>query len=235
MIILRIIHSVLFYIIMVVSYLIGTLIAMAVAPFTPSVPRTYQAAGHIWARFSALFSGIKVEVSGTENLPRGRAVVLAANHQSGFDILILFAHLPTLFRFAPKKELFRVPVYGQNMKKAGYFQIDRKAGLHAHSIVEKMVGALKAEESVLIFPEGTRSKTGELARFKRGSLLPALKAKVPVVPITISGSFDILPPGSWIIHPRPVRMSIGKPVYINSEAEYEKKIEEVRQAIAGML
>ena len=224
-----------FYTITIVSFMIATVITVAVAPFTPSVPRTYQAAGHIWARFSALFSGIKVEVSGTENLPRDRAVVLAANHQSAWDILILFAHLPTLFRFAPKKELFRIPVYGWNMKKAGYFQIDRKAGLHAHSMVEKMVVALKAGESVLIFPEGTRSKTGELARFKRGSLLPALKAKVPVIPIAISGSFNILPPGSWVIHPHPVRMRIGKPVHIGSEAEYEQKIEEVRQAIAGML
>jgi len=180
-------------------------------------------------------SGVRVSVSGIENIPRDKALIFAANHQGAADILILLANLPVNFRFAIKKELFKIPVFGWYLKKAAYFSIDRKLVLSAYRTVEMIIEVIKEGESVLIFPEGTRTRTGELGKFKRGSLLAALKSGAPIIPIAISGSFNIMQAGSWMFHPCPVKFSVGQPIYIKSEADYDSKVEEVRQAIATML
>ncbi|MBU0672452.1 MAG: 1-acyl-sn-glycerol-3-phosphate acyltransferase [Candidatus Margulisbacteria bacterium] len=231
----RIFHSVFFYLLTVVSFLVGTTITLFFVPFSRSSHKPFQIAGHIWARFLTFFSGVKVQVSGLENIPRDKALILASNHQGAADILILLACLPINFRFAIKKELFKIPIFGWYLKKAGYFSIDRKLVLSAYRTVEAVIEIIKAGESVLIFPEGTRTKTGELGRFKRGSLLAALKSRAPIIPIAISGSFNIMKKGSWLFHPCPVKLSVGKPIEIKSEADYDNKIAEVRETIARML
>ncbi|MFH1347590.1 MAG: lysophospholipid acyltransferase family protein [Candidatus Margulisiibacteriota bacterium] len=232
---LRIIHSIFFYLITVISFVVGTTITLFFVPFSKSPYRPFQTAAHLWARFLAFFSGVKVKVSGLENIPRDKALILASNHQGAADILIVLACLPIRFRFAIKKELFKIPVFGLYLKKAGYFSIDRKMVLSAYRTVETIIKIIKEGESVLIFPEGTRTKTGELGRFKRGSLLAALKSGAPIIPIAISGSFNIMKKGSWLFNPCPVKFSVGKPIYIQSEADYDSKVEEVRETIARML
>jgi len=180
-------------------------------------------------------SGIRCEVSGIENIPKNKAMIFAANHQGAADILIVLACLPTNFRFAIKKELFNIPIFGWYLRRAGYFPIDRKLILSAYRTVENIIEYIKGGDNVLIFPEGTRTKTGELGKFKRGSLLAALKSGAPIVPLAISGSFNLMPTGSFIINPHPVKFSIGKPIEITSEADYDSKVEEVRSAIERML
>jgi 1-acyl-sn-glycerol-3-phosphate acyltransferase len=235
MILIRIIHSIFFYLIVVISYLIGTTIALFFVPFARSSHRPFQIAANLWARLLAFFSGVRVKISGLENIPKDQAVIYAANHQGAADILIVLAFLPPGFRFAIKKELFKIPVFGWYLKKAGYFSIDRQIILSAYRTVETIIEIIKEGESVLIFPEGTRSRTGELGKFKRGSLLAALKSGAPIVPVAISGSYNILKRGSWVFNPSPVKLSVGKPLYIKSEADYDSKVEEVRQTIARML
>lgn len=229
------IHSIFFYLIIVLSFLVGTTITLFLVPFAKSSHQPFQVAGRIWARFLTFFSGVKVIVSGLDNIPKDRALILASNHQGAADILLLLGCLPVNFRFAIKKELFKVPIFGWYLKKAGYFSIDRKLVLSAYRTVEAVIEIIKNGESVLMFPEGTRTKTGELGKFKRGSLLAALKSKAPIIPIAISGSFNIMKKGSWLFHPCPVKLSVGKPIYIESEADYENKVNEVREAIARML
>jgi 1-acyl-sn-glycerol-3-phosphate acyltransferase len=168
-----------------------------------------------WARFLITFSGIKITVSGLENIPKKQPVIFASNHQGAADILLCLALIPANFRFAIKKELFKIPLFGWALKKCGYFVIDRG--------------------SILIFPEGTRSRNGALGPFKQASLLAAPKAGVPVVPIAISGSYSILQRGSWVFERHPIKFSVGKPIKIASEDEYVKKLEEIRDAIARML
>ena len=161
--------------------------------------------------------------------------MIAANHQGAADIPILLGGLPITFLFAIKKELFKVPIFGWYLKKAGYFPVDREMVLNAYKLVDKMVTLLKNGDRILIFPEGTRSRDGSLGNFKRGSLLAALKSGVPVLPVAISGSYDILPKGAKFFSPSQVRLSIGKPIYFTNDLEYEAKMAEVRQSIAEML
>jgi 1-acyl-sn-glycerol-3-phosphate acyltransferase len=215
--------------------LIGTTVPLAFIPFTRSSHKPFQIAAHIWSRFLIFCSGVRVNHSGLENIPKDRALIFASNHQGAADILILLAYLPVHFRFAIKKELFKIPIFGWYLRKAGYFSIDRKVLLSAYRTVEMIIEIIKEGESVLIFPEGTRTRTGELGRFKRGSLLAALKSGAPIIPLAISGSFEIIQKGGWTFDPRPVKLSVGKPIYIRSEADYDSKVEEVREAIARML
>lgn len=229
------IHSIIFYVIVVVSYLIGTTLTLFFVPFFRKRTKPFQIAARHWARFLIFFSRIKVSISGIENIPKNQSVILASNHQGATDILLVLAFIPINFRFAIKKELFKIPIFGWYLKRSGYFSIDRKLVLSAYRTVETIIEFIKAGESILIFPEGTRSKTGELGKFKRGSLLAALKSGAPIIPIAISGSYNILPRKTWIINPCPVKLTIGKPIHIKSEADYDSKVEEVRETIARML
>jgi len=231
----RVLHSIFFYALTVVSFFLGTLFTLCFVPLAKDKAALFQTAARRWARFLSFFTGVKIKTSGIENIPRDKAVIFASNHQGAADILILLAYLPIPFRFAIKKELFRVPFFGWYLKQAGFFSVDRKQMMSAYRSLEAMVEILKQGDSVLIFPEGTRTKTGALGAFKRGSLLAAQKSGAPIVPLAISGSFNIMPRGSFLINPCPVKFSAGPPIHITSEADYENKVEEVRAAIAQML
>ena len=235
MIVIRVIHSIIFYLIAASTYMIGTTIALCFVPFVRPRHKPFQIAAHLWARMLAFFSGVRITVSGLENIPKDSAMILAANHQGMADILLVLAFLPVRFRFAIKKELFKIPIFGWYLKRAGYFSIDRKLVLSAYRTVETIIEIVKDGESVLIFPEGTRSRTGELGKFKRGSLLAALKSGAPIIPIAISGSFNIMAKGSFIFNPCPVKFSVAPPIYVKSEADYNDKVAEVRETIARML
>lgn len=231
----RLAHSIFFYLLTATTFVIGTTTTLFFVPFSKASHKPFLLAAHLWARLLAAFSGVRVKVSGLENIPRDKAAIFAANHQGAADILLALAYLPVGFRFAIKKELFEIPFFGWYIKKAGYFSIDRKMVLSAYRSVETIIEIIKGGESVLIFPEGTRTRSGKLGRFKRGSLLAALKSGAPIIPVAISGSYNILPPGSWLLNPHPVKMSLGKAIHIRSEADYESKVEEVQEAIAKML
>ncbi len=233
--ILRFLHTLFVSLLVVISFFVGILVTICLTPFVKPRTRLFQGAAHNWARFLAFCSGIKVEASGLENIPRDKPLILVANHQGAADIPVLLAYLPVRFRFAIKKELFGLPVFGWYLRQAGYFPIDRQVILSAYKTLEQIIEILKAGESVMIFPEGTRSKDGSLGKFKRGSLMAALKSGAPVVPIAISGSYDILPKGTYLIKPSKVKLSVAKPVYIKNEDEYDAKVEEIRAAIARLL
>lgn len=224
-----------FCLLVVVSFLIGEAIVLCFCIFSRDKSLTCRVGAHYWARFLFLFLGSRVIVSGLENLPRNQPVILAANHQSAADIPILLSFIPIYFRFVVKKELFYIPIFGWHIQRSGYLYIDRNDLVSALKLFKAMVKLLKAGGSVLIFPEGTRSRDGSLGKFKRGSLRAAKNSGAPIIPIAISGAFDIVRRGSWIIHPATIRLNIGKPVYITSEDEYEQKEEEVRESIAKLL
>lgn len=231
----RIVHTILFYLLVILGFFAGALFAVPSKLFSRRSPRAFQAIAHYWGLYLVTASGIKVSRAGLENIPRNKAVIYAVNHQGAADILIALAYLPSGFRFAIKKELFKVPFFGWYLRNAGYFYVDRQRFRSAYEVVDEIVDGLKAGDSVLIFPEGTRTQTGELGRFKRGSLLAALKSGAPIVPVAISGSYNILPRHGWLINLCPVKFTVGAPIEIKTEADYENKVEAVRQAIADML
>ncbi|HTY13144.1 MAG TPA: lysophospholipid acyltransferase family protein [Candidatus Omnitrophota bacterium] len=230
------VRSIIFYIIVAISFVIGTFITIPLAWFSRDQVRTYQTSARIWARMLAWISGIPVKIEGMENLSRNEALVMVANHQGSADILILLAYLPVYFRFIIKKELFKIPFFGWYLRKAGYISVDRGAGDKAHRLMSSAESVLAGGDCILIFPEGTRSKDGKLQEFKRGSLLLAFKAKKRVLPIAISGSFNIMPPKKVFYDIVPVTIKIGEPVTLQQfGTKFEQASEAIHDRIKGML
>lgn len=235
MVLLKFAHTFCLVLLALASFFVGTAITLCFVPLAKNKSLPFRIAASLWSRFLIFFSGSRVSVSGLENIPKNQPMILVVNHQGTADIPIVLATLPVPFRFAVKKDLFRFPFFGWYMKKAGYFPIDRRLILSAYKTVEYIIEILKDGESVLIFPEGTRSLDGSLGKFKRGSLMAALKARVPIVPVALSGSFEVMPRGTKLISPAKVKVCVGQPIYIRSEEEYDQKVEEVRTAIARMM
>lgn len=234
----RVIRTVFFYLMLVLSFIIGTTLTILISLFDapPIRAEKFQRSAHIWAKFLAFVSGIPVKVFGLENVPKNESVIFASNHQGAADILILLACLPVTFTFIIKKELFNVPIFGWYLKQAGYVSVDRGTGRGAMDMFADAVKKLKSGSNILVFPEGTRSHDGRLQEFKRGSLLLAFKAKVRIVPVAISGSHNILPKKSYLINQAPVKVQIGEPISVNKyNNDSDRANDELYLAIKNML
>lgn len=166
--------------------------------------------GRTWSRLILFLSGVEVAVTGLENIPRGRPIVILSNHQGAFDIPVLQGFIPLQFRWVAKRSLFKIPLIGWAMSLAGYVAIDRENAASAYKSMEDAAGLIKRGTSVLIFPEGTRSVTGELLPFKKGAFVIAEKSGMDIVPVGIKGTRDIMKKGSLLIRPDRVTLSIGK-------------------------
>jgi 1-acyl-sn-glycerol-3-phosphate acyltransferase len=165
-----------------------------------------------WARSICWVSGVEVAVTGIGQLDRAKPYIFAANHQSQFDILVLQGFLGVDFRWLAKKELFRVFIWGPAMRRAGYIPIDRSHGRQAIKSLDEAAQKIAAGTSVIIFPEGTRSKDGELHDFKAGAMVLAIKSGVPIVPVAILGTYEILPKGKLLVTPGKVQVRVGHPI-----------------------
>jgi 1-acyl-sn-glycerol-3-phosphate acyltransferase len=168
--------------------------------------------GRLWGKGTLFCSGVEIHVRGLEHIFKNGPQIFMANHQSNFDIPVLMGYLPVRFSWTAKKELFRIPLFGFVMKRAGYIQVDRQNHARAIASMELAVRQIRKGTSVMIFPEGTRSSDGSLAPLKKGGIILALKAGVPVVPIGIYGSRNIMPKGSLRITPGTVQMVVGPPI-----------------------
>ncbi len=165
-----------------------------------------------WAQSGLSMNGSSIQLIGVENVPESGGVLFVANHQSNFDIPILIAHVPRDKGFIAKLELLKVPSFGRWMKYIGCVFIDRKDPRQSLKDINDAAERLKSGHSLVIFPEGTRSADGTVAPFRAGGLKLALKAKVPVVPVTISGSKNIMPKGTSLIKSASVKVIISPPL-----------------------
>ncbi len=167
----------------------------------------------LWCIHLLFLCGIRVKTVGGDKLDgRGRYVFIV-NHQSYFDIPVLHAGLPYSLSFIAKKELFFIPFFGWGMAAAGHIWIDRQNARAARASITRAIAMLKRKNiSLVLFPEGTRSVTGEVGEFKRGSFALAFEAGVPVVPVTICGTRDILPKRSGRFRPGTATLVIGDPI-----------------------
>ena len=190
-----------------------------------------------WARTIASASGVSVTVEGRELIETGKPYIFAANHQSQFDIFALQGFLGADFRWLAKKELFRVPVWGPAMRRAGYIPIDRSHGRQAIRSLDEAARKIAAGTSVIIFPEGTRSIDGCLQDFKAGAMVLAIKSGVDIVPVAISGTHAILPKGKLLVNPGKVMIRMGKPIEMKSYGSKDKHdlAKRVQEAVAEML
>jgi len=165
-----------------------------------------------WARRLLWVAGTRVSLVGFENVPRDQPVVYVSNHQSWFDILALAGTVPGTLRFVAKKEFASIPILGRAMKAAGHIYIDRQNRAQAIEAYEEVAAWIRDGLSTVVFPEGTRSRTGRLLPFKKGPFVLALAAQVPVVPVYVSNTFRILPKAHVLLRPQPITIRFGDPI-----------------------
>lgn len=183
----------------------------------------------VWSRFLLWLTGIKVHVSGLENVPKDQRILIVSNHQSLCDILVLSGYFPIRFSWIAKKELFKIPIFGPAMKAADYIPIDRGNKEKAYASL-KNAAKMMQKHSVLIFPEGTRTRTGRLGRFKHGVVHLADLSGVPLLPLTITNSFARLHPEKKGIVPGTINVQIDPliPVEGMNKKEITDVIQEIR-------
>ena len=188
---------------------------------------------NIWGKIMLMLCGTTVEVIGKENILQGKPQVFMANHQSDFDILITLAYVPGQFRWIAKKELFTIPIFGKAMRSAGYIEIDRQNHEKAMQSLDLAALRIRQGKSVMTFPEGTRSRDGEIKAFKQGTFHLAIQSGAPIVPISIIGSGEIMPKRSLKIKPGKIKLVIDKPIDVKSYALENRQalIQRVRQTI----
>jgi 1-acyl-sn-glycerol-3-phosphate acyltransferase len=223
-----------FWILITLLSLILGVCAM-LAPLTdPSGNRSHRISS-LWARWLCKLNGIQVEITGLENILQDRAQIFVANHQSFFDIFALSGYLPVQIRWVAKASLFHIPFVGWSMKAAGYISVDRSNKKKAYQSFVATVEKVKQGYSVVIFPEGTRSEDGTIGSFKKGSHLLAVRAKAPMVPVTIIGTGNIIKKNSLVITPGPIRIVISPPVYTEASntKDGENLLADIRKTICS--
>lgn len=172
--------------------------------------RWQHACARVWSWLILTTSGIRVRVEGPENVHPRETTIFCANHQSAMDIPILFVHLPVQFRFVAKRSLFRMPFMGWHLRRSGHIPVERDRPREALKSLEQAAQKVREGKSVVLFPEGHRSRDGQIGPFKAGSFYLAILAGVPIVPITLNGTRHVLKPDTYhvragqtemIVHP----------------------------------
>jgi 1-acyl-sn-glycerol-3-phosphate acyltransferase len=182
-------------------------------------------------------AGIAVEIEGLGHVKPGKTYLFLANHQGNCDPAALFPAIPRNVRFMLKKELRKVPFLGTIMKLGGFVFIDRKDRASALQGMEEAVAQMKQGHSFIAFPEGTRSRTGRMGPFKKGLFIMALQAGVPIIPVTISGSYEVMPPSRLKISSGTIRVVFHREIATNGLGlnQREQLMNEVESAIASDL
>jgi 1-acyl-sn-glycerol-3-phosphate acyltransferase len=167
---------------------------------------------HLWARSFLILSLSPVTLSGAEKLHLHETAVYASNHLSYYDTPVLFARLPFQFRILAKQALWKVPFIGWYLNRSGQVPIDQSTSRNAVASLNRGVQTLKAGLPLVIFPEGGRSASGIPQAFVAGAAFMAIKAQVPIVPVTLIGTYELLPIHTYHLYPRPLEVIIGDPI-----------------------
>ena len=217
------------------QYLIGFPLVVVVTLFTAiftiicfpwkngKAPRAVQV---FWSRSVLWLLLVPIKVTGREHVNPKQSYVFVANHQSFLDVFAVYGWLPNNFKWLMKKELRKVPFVGLACAVAGHIFVDRSNPRAALQSIEYIKAELVDGISTVIFPEGTRTKTGEMGRFKQGAFKIAMDLNLPVVPISLSGFYGAMPSGQFFVNPRArVHLHIGEPVDLS-------QFEDINQAMA---
>jgi len=204
------VRSLLFTNLLIYSYTAACGTASLLGSVFDAHGRWQHACARAWSWLILKTSGIRVRVEGLEHVHPGETAIYCVNHQSAMDIPVLFVNLPVQFRFVAKRSLFRMPFMGWHLRRSGHISVVRDRPQQAMKSMKKVAQEIREGKSVLLFPEGHRSRNGRLLPFKAGSFYIAILAGVPIVPITVNGTSYVLKPDTYhvragqtemIVHP----------------------------------
>lgn len=178
----------------------------------------------VWTNIVLFIYGVKVNVYGADNINPAKGKIYISNHASYLDIFVQLAKLPDNVRMIYKKEINKVPILGWAMLSVGFVSIDRVNIRKAMKSLDKAAEKVKKGLSVVIYPEGTRTKDGKIDEFKRGMFFLADKSEADIIPVSMSGTFELMPVGTMKVKPGTVNMVIGKPVKYRKDKELLNEI-----------
>ncbi len=187
-------------------------IAIVLRFLTLSPKTSLWLARRVWAPPLISITGSKVMVQGREAIDFSSTHIFVFNHQSTLDIAVAFKVLPVGVRFIAKKELKNIPFLGWYMQAMGMIFIDRRKVRQAKESLDKAVERIRRGANIIAFPEGTRSPNGRLQPFKKGIFVVAIQAGVPIVPVAIEGTREVMPKNSFLLRPHPIRVAFGEPI-----------------------
>ncbi|MDR0829806.1 MAG: 1-acyl-sn-glycerol-3-phosphate acyltransferase [Prevotellaceae bacterium] len=187
----------------------------------------------IWAKMACYLAFIRVKIHGKENYSAKKSYIFVANHQSIYDVFVVYGWLNNRFKWMMKNSLRKIPFVGYACHKAGHIFIDRSSPLKTKNSLQVAEERLKNGASLVIFPEGSRTWTGDVGRFKRGAFKLAEDLKLPLVPITIDGAFEAMPRGQYYIKPCTITATIHKEIDCSglNDENMEEYIAKARDAV----
>ena len=166
-----------------------------------------------WSRLFLTTGPVTLEMSGQDNIDPSQQYVFVANHLSNFDIPVMFLSIPVPIRYLAKKEIYKIPVVAQAMNSIGIIKTDRQAGPASHALINEGVAKAKSRgHSLIIFPEGTRSRDGKLGTFKKGAFRIAIANELPVVPVSIRGTWEVWMPDAKVFYPGHAVVVVHEPI-----------------------
>lgn len=190
----------------------------------------------LWSRFTCRIFLMKVKVSGRENIDSDTSYVFVANHQGAYDIWVIYGYLNHNFKWLMKKSLEKIFLVGTACRSAGHIFVDDSSLAGIKDTLASSEKALKGGMSLVIFPEGSRTFDGKMIPFKRGAFMLAAEFGLPVVPLTIDGSFRAMPRTTYNMHPTTIRLTIHKPIYPGERGFNTKRLmEQCREEIQSKL
>lgn len=194
-------------------------------------------AAKVWGWLFCRVFLLPISVKGGEKLQKGQAYIFVGNHQSMFDIFLMLGFCPHTFRWMMKKELSRIPLIGYACKCCGFITIDRSSRTDIAHTMSQADEVLRHNHSLAMFAEGTRTLTGKLGPFKRGAFKLAIEQQLPIVPLSINGSYEVMPKGRYYVRRYPLRLVIHDPIQPNGTdaAEMDRLRTVTRDAIASAL
>jgi len=209
--------------------LVLSLPVLILVPLVPRWSGLSMTMARLWSRSMLWIVGARVTYHDPESALQRSECLFIANHISNVDIWALGNVLPLRTRFVVKQELFRIPVLGWAMRAAGFISINRGNRAEAIRSLNRAAETIRGGHPVILFPEGTRSRSGRLQPFKKGAFHLALRAGVPIIPVAIRGTFEIMPPGSLRVQPGPVEVFFEPAIELPADGSV--RADDLRQAV----